>query len=222
MDLDAADGAIGLLGGSFDPIHNGHLQLGRDALAYLPLAQVRFLPAAQPWQKKPMTASAEHRAQMVRLAIPADSRNVLDMREIERGGLSYSIDTVRELRAQWPDRGLVLLMGADQFARFDTWRDWSEIADTAHIAVAQRFGTKPKLSSALQARLDARRGKPSSLTARRGGSIVEFEMTPVDASATEVRRFLREPHSAVNKQRLAAMVPALVLDYIQKHSLYRD
>ena len=84
--MNAQRRLIGLLGGSFDPIHYGHLQLARDALKHLPLEEVRFLPAAQPWQKGPITA-AEHRAQMVQLAIADQPRFVLDMREIERGGV---------------------------------------------------------------------------------------------------------------------------------------
>ena len=208
---------IGLLGGSFDPIHRGHLQLARDALKHLPLREVRFVPAAQPWQKGPL-AAAEHRAQMVQLAIADEPRFALDMHEIERGGVTYTIDTLHALRSQLPDRPLVLIMGSDQFARFDTWRGWKEIADTAHIAVAQRAGARPSLSPALHARRD----EAASLASKAGGSIVEFEMTPSDASATEVRRLLIEPPSAERAQRLSAMVPQTVLDYIHRHHLYRN
>jgi len=223
MDLkEVAEPALGLLGGSFDPIHNGHLQLARDALTELPLGEVHFVPAAQPWQKNQMEVTAEHRARMVQLAIDSEPRFTLDMHEIERGGATYTIDTLRELRTLLPDRALVLIMGSDQFARFDTWRDWMEIADTAHIAVAQRFGAKLNLSPALQTLLDARQRKTARLAAQPGGCIVEFRMTPVDASATEVRRLLREPQSAQSERRLTAMVPAAVLDYIRRHSLYRD
>lgn len=220
MDITAAP--LGLLGGSFDPIHNGHLQLARDALTQLPLDEIRFIPAAQPWQKGRMTATAEHRARMVQLAIGSVPRLALDMHEIERGGVTYTIDTVRALRSASPDRPLVLIMGSDQFARFDTWRDWIEIADTAHIAVAQRFGAAFDASANLQTFLDQRRSESACLARRPGGSVVEFEMTPVDASATEVRRLLREPQTMQSEQRLAAMVPAAVLDYIDMHHLYRE
>lgn len=202
---------IGLLGGSFDPIHNGHLQLARDALERLALSEVRFIPAAQPWQKGPITA-ADHRAKMVQLAIADEPRFVLDMHEIERGGTTYTIDTVLALRALLPDTALVLIMGSDQFARFDTWRDWEQILETVQIAVAQRAGSQlkpqPNLGKALAERLAS-------------GRIVEFMMTPVDASATEVRHLLQEPPSIAGEQRLTAMVPAAVLDYIQSHHLYR-
>ena len=212
---------IGLLGGSFDPIHYGHLQLGRDALKHLPLHEVRYIPAAQPWQKGAMTA-AEHRAQMVQLAIAAEPRFALDMHEIERGGMTYTIDTLRDLRLALPNHPLVLIMGSDQFARFDTWHSWEEIADTAHIAVAQRAGSTLQQSTQLQAMLDARFGHAASLGTQIAGSIVKFEMTPVDVAATEVRRLLRKPASAEEARRLSAMVPAVVLDYIDSHRLYRN
>ena len=216
-----AGDAVGLLGGSFDPIHHGHLQLARDALEQLALAEVRFIPAAQPWQKGPMTA-AEHRARMVQLAIADKPRFALDMHEIERGGVTYTIDTLRALRERLPDRPLVLIMGSDQFARLDSWRDWQQVADLAHIAVAARAGADIAPSASMSTMLSKRRQEPAFLTSALGGSIVEFAMTPVDASATEVRRLLREPQSAEKAQRLSAMVPAVVLDYIQSHQLYRD
>jgi nicotinate-nucleotide adenylyltransferase len=205
---------IGLLGGSFDPIHYGHLQLARDALKHLPIVEVRFIPAAQPWQKTVMTP-AEHRAKMVQLAIADEPRFVLDMREIERGGTTFTIDTLRDLRDVEPERLLVLIMGSDQFARLHTWRDWQQVAELAHIAVAQRAG----IPASADARV--RSADPAQLSSSAGGSIVHFSMTPVDASATEVRRLLREPQSTQNEQRVAAMVPAKVLDYIRQHDLYR-
>ena len=219
--MGVAGAPIGLLGGSFDPIHHGHLQLARDALKQLPLQEVRFIPAAQPWQKGPMTA-AEHRARMVQLAIAGEPRFALDMHEIERGGVTYTIDTLQALRSQLPDRPLVLVMGSDQFARLDTWRGWKEIVEAAHIAVAQREGTSLRQSPYLRAFVDMRRDEAVSLATHAGGSIVEFAMTPVEASATEVRHLLREPQSTERAQRLSAMVPAVVLDYIDSHHLYRN
>jgi len=152
---------IGLLGGSFDPIHVGHVQLARDALAHLPLDEVRFIPAAQPWQKERVTDAA-HRAHMVELAIAHEPRCVLDMHEIERGGTTYTIDTLRELRAgAWRDASLVLVMGSDQFERFDTWRDWQAVAELAHIAVARRAGVAARLNLVLQAFSKERHGGPA-------------------------------------------------------------
>lgn len=211
---------IGLLGGSFDPIHAGHLQLARDALAHLPLDELRFLPAAQPWQKG-RVADAAHRAHMVELAIAGEARCVLDMREIERGGASYTIDTLRALRAgPWPEASLVLIMGSDQFERLDTWREWEAIADLAHLAVARRAGVAAaRLGPALAAFCLPRHCGPAELAHRPAGGIVEFRMTPVDASATEVRRLLASGAPDAGR-RLDELVPAAVLDYIRTHRLY--
>ena len=219
--MGVAGAPIGLLGGSFDPIHYGHLQLARDAMKQLPLDEIRFIPPAQPWQKGPMTA-AEHRARMVQLAIAGEPKFALDMHEIERGGVTYTIDTLRDLRLALPNRPLVLIMGSDQFARFDTWHGWKQIIEAAHIAVAQRAGISLQQGPALRAVVDMHRGKVASIATSACGSIVEFAMTPVDVSATEVRRLLHEPPSTETAQRLSVMVPAVVLDYIDSHQLYRD
>ena len=210
---------IGLLGGSFDPIHAGHLQLARDALAHLPLDEVRFLPAAQPWQKDRITEAA-HRAHMIEVAIAREPRWVLDMHEIERGGTTYTVDTLRALRAgPWPEASLVLIMGSDQFERFDTWREWQAVADLVHLAVARRAGVAAALNPNLAAFFGPRHCGPAGLAHRPAGGIVEFRMTPVDASATEVRRLLAAG-APDSDRRLAELVPAPVLDYIRAHHLY--
>lgn len=210
---------IGLLGGSFDPIHHGHLQLARDALAHLPLDEVRFVPASQPWQKG-RVADAAHRAHMVERAIAGEPRFVLDMHEIERGGVTYTIDTLRALRAgAWRDASLVLVMGADQFERFDTWREWQAVADLAHIAVARRAGVAARPDPTLAAFFGPRHAGPGELAHRPAGSVVEFPMTAVDASATEARRLLAAP-TPDGERRLARILPPAVLDYIRAHRLY--
>ncbi|HET9024592.1 MAG TPA: nicotinate (nicotinamide) nucleotide adenylyltransferase [Burkholderiaceae bacterium] len=210
---------IGLLGGSFDPIHVGHVQLARDALAHLPLDEVRFVPAAQPWQKGHVTDAA-HRAHMVELAIGREPRCVLDMHEIERGGTTYTIDTLRALRAgAWREASLVLIMGSDQFERFDTWRDWQAVADLAHIVVARRAGVAARLNPALEAFSRQRHCGPAELAHRAAGGVVEFPMTAIDASATEARRLLANPAPDADR-RLAQLLPPPVLDYIRVHRLY--
>jgi nicotinate-nucleotide adenylyltransferase len=210
---------IGLLGGSFDPIHAGHLQLARDALVHLPLDELRFVPAAQPWQKGRITDAA-HRAHMVELAIAREPRWVLDMHEIERGGTTYTVDTLRALRAAaWPDASLVLVMGSDQFERFDTWREWPAIVELAHLAVARRAGVAPKLNPPLADLWRERRAGPAELAHRRAGAVVEFPMTPTDASATEARRLLANP-SVESDRRLRELLPPPVLVYIRAHRLY--
>lgn len=202
---------VGILGGSFDPIHIGHLQLARDALAAFSLREVRFVPAAAPWQKGALTDAA-HRAHMVELAIADEPRFVLDMREIERGGTSYTIDTLRELRAALPQATLVLIIGADQFEHFDTWRAWQDIPSLAVIAVARRAGA-PLQPGVTGAKL------------LETGQAREFAMTPVDVSASDIRRRLRGlhvPHSRHADPELDRVLAPAVLDYIRLHHLYLD
>jgi nicotinate-nucleotide adenylyltransferase len=211
---------IGLLGGSFDPVHVGHLQLARDALRELGLAEIRFIPAPQPWQKGPMTDPA-HRARMVQIAIAGEPRFVLDMHEIERGGPTYTIDTLQALRSTLgASVPLVLIMGSDQFERLHTWRDWKTIPRLVHIAIARRAGKPPALNPELSALLSERRGEVSTIARQAAGSIVEFPMTPVDASATEARHLLGRRRDMNSAKRLAAIVPLPVLDYIRAHRLY--
>lgn len=203
--------AIGVLGGSFDPIHAGHLQLARDAFAAFSLREVRFIPAAAPWQKGTLTDAA-HRAHMVELAIGEEPRFALDMREIERGGTSYTIDTLRELRAALPAARLFLIVGADQFEHFDTWRSWQEIPRLATIAVARRAGAPMQAGTAGTALLA-------------GGQARAFAMTAVDASSSDIRRRLRGqavPNSRHADPELDRLLPPAVLDYIRMHHLYLD
>jgi nicotinate-nucleotide adenylyltransferase len=215
-------GPIGLLGGSFDPIHIGHLQLAQDALAQLALAEVRFVPAAQPWQRS-VAASAADRARMVELAIRSEPRFVLDMHEIERGGPTYTIDTVRALRKTLGDEApLVLIVGGDQMERLDTWREWQRLLEHAHLAVARRNDAVLTLNWTLQEYFNAHWARAAAMRARPAGCIVEIDMTPVDASATEIRRLLTQEATAARDDRLAAIVPAAVLDYIRAHRLYCD
>ena len=213
--------AIGLLGGSFDPIHAGHLQLARDALVQLALTEVRFLPAGQPWQKGPITDAA-HRAAMVRAAIRGEPRFLLDVREIERSGPTYTVETLRELRAALGEQlPLVWIVGSDQFMRLDTWRDWRQLLDHAHLAVARRADALLTPGYALQEYFNAHWARPHAVQQAAGGRIVEIEMTPVDASATEIRALLAQPPSPARDGRLAEIVPAPVLDYIRDNHLYQ-
>jgi nicotinate-nucleotide adenylyltransferase len=210
---------VGLLGGSFDPIHVGHIALARAALSALPLDELRFVPAAQPWQKRELSDAA-HRAHMVELALAGEDRCALDMHEIERGGTTYTVDTLRALRSGvFADASLVLVMGGDQFARFNTWHDWRAITDLAHLAIARRGGTPIPTNATVDALLDQRRCPASELCQRPAGCIVEFPMNPVEASATEIRRLVRDG-SARAQERLAALLAPSVLDYIRAHRLY--
>ncbi|MCS6943837.1 MAG: nicotinate (nicotinamide) nucleotide adenylyltransferase [Sutterellaceae bacterium] len=210
--------AIGLLGGSFDPVHVGHLMLARAARDGLDLAQLRFVPAGQPWQKGALVASAEHRLRMLQLAIAGEPRFFIDRIELDRPGPSYTIDTLRALRAQLPDTPLVLVIGADQMQRFDTWREWREIPRYAHIAVARRNDAVLTLTWPLAEFYNAHWAP--QLPAALAGSVLDLPMPPSDASATEIRTLLAQPPSGARDARLAQLLPPAVLHYIRAHHLY--
>lgn len=211
---------IGILGGSFDPIHNGHLALARAACDRLGLAHVLLIPAAQPWQKGELT-EARHRKRMIELAIAGDPRLRLEPCELDRGGASYTIDTLRELRGRHgPATPLVLVIGADQMERFDTWREWRSILQYAHLGVARRNDAVLVLGYPLQEFYNGHWVAADGLRDRPAGCVVEVDMQPHDVSATEVRTLLAAPASAARDERLARIVPAPVLDYIRAQHLY--
>lgn len=135
-------GPIGVFGGTFDPIHLGHLRTAYELLNEFTLAEVRFVPCRLPHHDKAPSASAELRLQMVRAAIAAEPGFRVDERELRRDGVSYSVDTLESLRADFPDRTLVLLIGLDAFLAFTSWHRWQDIMQLAHIIVARRPGSE--------------------------------------------------------------------------------
>ena len=184
-------GAIGILGGTFDPVHYGHLRLAQEVADALQLAEVRFIPGGTPPHRAtPQTAAAD-RVAMVKLATAGNARFSVDERETRRAGLSYSFDTLTELRAELGALlPLVLIMGADAFLGFNRWHRWREIFGLAHIAVAHRPGaaladikdtdlarefTRRRVENAAQVQ-----GAPS-------GSIMIVPITALDISATAIR-----------------------------------
>lgn len=216
--------ALGFLGGTFDPPHAGHLALARAARDALGLAEVRLVPAAQPWQKGPIT-DASHRAHMVELAIHGEAGLALDMHEIERGGPSYTVDTLTALRRFLGDAvPLVWIIGGDQMERLDTWRRWEHLLDLAHLAVARRNDQVLQLNDGLQTFFNAYWARPQAAMQRAHGHVIEVPMRAVDASATALRALLARDENSLTSDERRSLVDALhpaVLDYIRAHSLYR-
>jgi nicotinate-nucleotide adenylyltransferase len=212
-------GPIGLLGGSFDPIHVGHVQFAHDAMRGLGLAQVLFVPAGLAWQKGP-AADATHRARMVELAIADEPRFVLDRRELDRPGPSFTIDTLRQLRDQMGNaRPLVLLIGADQLARLDTWKNWEDLIELAHVGVAARPPHATQLNPVLAGWRAQHLGSAADVARLPAGILVPITMKPVDCSSTGLRAALASADRA-SEAALAALLPPTVLDYIRQHRLY--
>ncbi len=211
-------GPLGFLGGSFDPVHAGHLQLARDAARALRLAHVFWVPAGRPWQKGEITPASQRLA-MLHLALDADPHASIDDREIRREGESYTVDTLRELRAEHgAHRPLVWILGRDQLRRLDTWRDWGSLLGLAHIACANRAGTPHELPPALEEYLRLHRGRAQDLHLLPGGRIVEFAMTPVECSATDLRAWL----GAGAIERARPCLPEQLIPYISAQRIYAD
>jgi len=212
-------GPIGLLGGSFDPIHIGHVQLAGDALAQLDLTRVLFIPAGQAWQKGG-AADATHRARMVGRAIGPEPRFALDRRELVRPGPSFTVDTLRQLRNELGElRPLVLLIGADQFERLDTWHRWEQLIELAHLGVAVRDGYGASLKPALAALRARHLGSALEVARQPAGVLVPIAMQPVDCSSTQIRALLGDPASRDGATAAALLAPD-VLRYIGQHRLY--
>lgn len=181
---------LALFGGTFDPVHVGHLSVAWEASELLD-ADVRLMPAAVPPHRPPPTASPEQRIAMLRAALQGQSRLTLDGRELRRVGPSYTIDTLVELRAEQGERPLILLLGADAFAGLPSWHRWMEIFDLAHIGVLSRPGIDVTLPSALAQAIEKRRvSSAHQLRRPPAGKVIELAVTPLEISATHIRELL--------------------------------
>ncbi len=207
---------VGVFGGTFDPVHYGHLRSALELSERLGLGQLRLMPCAVPPHREVPACSAEHRAAMVALAVAAEPRLSCDSRELRRDGRSYTIDSLIEMRAELgAGHSLCLVMGCDAVLEITTWHRWRELLDWAHVAVIARPGwqfpqTGP-VAEWLQAhRLVTARALPEQ---HAGGLLVE-ELRPLAISSTEIRSLLAEGRSA------RYLLPETVLDYIQTHNLY--
>jgi nicotinate-nucleotide adenylyltransferase len=209
--------AIGILGGTFDPIHYGHLRLAEEALQHLGLTQMRFIPAAVPPHRGTPTASWAHRIAMAKLATQAHSSFVVDEREARRAGKSFTVDTLKELRSEHERDALFLIMGSDALAGLTGWSRWHELFALCHVIVAERPGfSLADVADELRSELENRFSKDvKSLQQRPYGGIARFAMTPLDISASAIRRLI------VHKQSPRYLLPDSVLDYIRTHSLYQ-
>jgi nicotinate-nucleotide adenylyltransferase len=181
---------LAIFGGTFDPVHLGHLSVAWEASELLD-AEVRLLPASVPPHRPAPIASAEQRVAILSAALQGQSRLTLDTRELQRGGPSYTIDTLAELRMEQGERPLVLLLGADAFAGLPSWHRWSELFDVAHIGVLSRPGTEAVLPDELQHMIANRRvDNAAVLRHTSAGKLIELAVTPLEISATRIRELL--------------------------------
>ncbi len=213
--------AIGLLGGTFDPIHYGHLRLAEEMGEFLGLTEVRIMPAGLPPHRGQPRAAAHHRLEMARRAVAGNPRFVLDEREIHKATPSYSVETLAALRRESPTATpLILFMGADAFIGLTTWHRWQELLDLAHLAVAHRPGFssavwEDALPEPLRRLLATRRCEQAGdLSARPAGLIHLHAITQLDISASQIRE------RALRGRSLRYLLPDSVIDYINENRLY--
>lgn len=212
---------IGILGGTFDPIHYGHLRLAQQAGETLRLEQVRFVPSGTPPHRAAPRLSAEERLAMVKLAVRENALFAVDEREVQRSGPGYTVDTLTELRRELgATRPLCLLVGADAFLDFATWHRWHELFDLAHIVVAHRPGfpvdTWHERMPQPLAREYAVRSlrQPLAVHLAPAGGIAVIAITALDISATMIRDCIQSGSSP------RYLLPDSVLDYIRSRKLY--
>ncbi len=214
---------LGVFGGTFDPVHFGHLRLAEEAADGLGLACVRWIPAGQPLLRDSPRCSAAQRLEMVRLAIADNPRFELDAAEVDAEQPSYTVPTLERLRQVeicGERRPLVLLVGADVFSGLTGWYRWQSVLELAHIGVAHRpgFPVDPDSLPADLAAIYRERfcEKSDALRDSPAGRIVNFPMTQLDISATRIRNLLSNGCGA------RYLMPDLLLDYIREHHLYME
>lgn len=210
--------ATGILGGTFDPIHFGHLRLAEEMAGAIGLDRVRFIPAGQPPHRETPHTSGAHRLEMVRRAVAGNPRFGVDAREVQRPQPSYTVDTLTELRAELgSEQPLWLLLGSDAFRGLPSWHDWQRLFELANIAVAARpggeLGQADAMAEPLQREVLNRKVADAS-AAGPAGSLLLRQMTALEISATAIRHTLERHDSA------RYLLPDAVLDYIHENQLY--
>ncbi len=209
---------IGIYGGTFDPIHYGHLRPNLELCELYALDHVRFIPAFQPPHRDEPQTPAEQRLEMVAQAIQTEPRFVLDDREIKRGGPSYTVDTLKSLRRDYPDNPLCLLMGMDAFSSIDHWYHWQELLDYTHIIVSQRpetdFHAYEQWPAEIQLLYEKHKADRQAISRTLCGNIRLEAVTQLSISATDIRQRLK------NKQSIRFLMPEPVINLIKCYNLY--
>lgn len=216
--MTATHALLLLYGGTFDPVHNGHLAIARAAHEALGTV-VRMMPAADPPHRPPPGASAAHRAAMLDLATAAEPGLCVDRRELEREGPSYTVSTLRALRMAQPETPVALLLGADSFLGLPGWREWQALFDLVHFVVADRPGEEWRPGGLPRTLAEHVEGRwtpgGAALETRPAGLVLRLGQPQHDASATDLRARI------AGARPWKHLVPGDVAGYIDRHGLYR-
>ncbi len=207
---------IGVFGGTFDPIHYGHLRTAYELLRKLRLPEVRFLPCGTPPHREEPVADAQQRLAMVQMATAGQPGFIVDDRELHRAGPSYSVDTLIDLRAEYPSRSLCLIVGMDAFLSLPKWYQWRQVLELSHIVVAHRPGWRaPDLGPLGELLMDRGTGTVEDLHDARAGSIFIHAVTQLEISSTGLRTLIAEGGDP------RFLMPDGVRDVIEKSGCYR-
>lgn len=207
---------IGILGGTFDPVHHGHLRLALEVYQSCALDEVRLIPLYTPAHRQTPAASPQQRSQMLRLAMHQVKGLVLDERELQRAAVSFTVETLRSLRAEVEQRSLCLILGMDAFQTLNTWYEWTTLLDYAHIIVARRPGAKTSIEHAEVAELYKKNltTELSDLHTQQAGKIFNVDVAELEISSTRIRELIS------TRQDVHFLLPENVISYIEREDLY--
>lgn len=214
--MPTSDKAIGIFGGTFDPIHLGHIGVAEHVLSTFSLEKILWVPCNIPAHRNKPKTSAKQRLDMVSLAIQKQPLFEVNDSEINRDGVSYTVDTLKEIRLKHPKKSLFLIIGVDAFVHFNTWKNWQDILSLANLIVINRTGFKLPDSPWLNSLLKKHEVQKNEIDETPSHGFIFFEKMPaVDISATQIRAELA--NNGITQNTL----PTVVHDYINKHKLYR-
>jgi len=207
---------IGVLGGTFDPIHYGHLRTALDVQQRLALDEVRFIPCGEPPHRNKPVAEPLQRLAMVRAAIAGQNKFIADDREIRRRGPSYMVDTLSSLKKDFKDKSLCLILGSDAFNGLEQWYQWNKIFDLANIVVMRRpsIDGQAKINKHLFSKIKGRMVDVDDLNKKQNGGVAFVPVTQLEISATEIRRQWQECKD------IQFFLPDSVLTLIQQQNIY--
>jgi nicotinate-nucleotide adenylyltransferase len=206
---------IGILGGTFNPVHNGHLRLALEVLQSCNLAEVRLIPLHTPFHRQSPDTSPQHRLQMLKLAIEPANGLLVDERELQRADVSFTVDTLRSIRDEIGQQSLCLIMGMDSFQTLNQWHQWKSLLDYAHIIVAARPGTGLKLNNEVAELYNKNvTTELLELHTHEAGKILEINITQLEISSTRIREMI------VTHQDVRYLLPENVISYIEQEDLY--
>ena len=209
---------IGILGGTFDPIHNGHIRLAIEVLEKLKLDEVKLIPANIPPHRPTPFASSADRKKMIKLAISDEKKLSIDLREIENGNISYTVNTLKSLRDEFSNDILFLIIGVDVFNMIDGWKEWQSLLNYTHIIVANRSSdNEENISSALKKwRNENTIDDINFLTSALSGYIYCIDTPIVKISSRMIRTYYAK------YKNIQKYLPSNVITYIKENNLYKD